>query len=239
MDDPSSLLARLTRVVAGTTTGVPLALRLCLALNDILDVDGSTLSIGYSPTRTTLCATDDRAQRVEDLQEVLRQGPGLDAHRLAEPVSAAAGDVTDRWPMLGQALGQESRPALLLAVPMRPGHEVLGVITMYRSVARAPEVDADQAQFLANAIGVAVVGGFEREEYAGTLWFTRDQVNQATGMVVAQLHVPPTDALAVLRAHAFAHNTSLEAIAAAVVTRDLDFRSTDNPRKPREGDGTR
>jgi hypothetical protein len=48
-------------------------------------------------------------------------------------------------------------------------------------------------------------------------------------MVVAQLGVRTADAMALLRAHAFAHDVSLERVAAAVVRRELDFRSPTNP----------
>jgi hypothetical protein len=42
-------------------------------------------------------------------------------------------------------------------------------------------------------------------------------------MVVAQLGLSPQDALGILRAHAFVHDTPLAEIARQVVTRRLDF----------------
>ncbi len=196
MDDRASLLNHLTRAAASTATG-PLALRLCRALDEILGMDGSSLAVGYeSGTRTVLTATDQHAEQIEDLQDVLREGPGLDAHRLGHPVVAEAAEVTPRWPMLGQALAEARRLSCLLAVPVRPDGEVLGAITMRGDVSATRAVDLTQAQFLADAIGVAVLGGLERAEPADTLWSARDKVNQATGMVVAQLQVSPTDALA-------------------------------------------
>jgi AmiR/NasT family two-component response regulator len=42
-------------------------------------------------------------------------------------------------------------------------------------------------------------------------------------MVLAQLHISPDDALALLRAHAFSHNISMATIAEQVVTRQLHF----------------
>jgi hypothetical protein len=47
------------------------------------------------------------------------------------------------------------------------------------------------------------------------------QVYQATGMASAQRDVEPEEALAVLRAHAFAQDLTLDQVAAAVVARDL------------------
>jgi hypothetical protein len=43
-------------------------------------------------------------------------------------------------------------------------------------------------------------------------------------MVLVQLHMQADDALAILRAHAYAHDTTLADIAHQVVTRQLDFR---------------
>ena len=52
-------------------------------------------------------------------------------------------------------------------------------------------------------------------------------VQPATGMVIAQLGIGPDDALALLRAHAYAHATSLDAIAVQVTSRQLDFGMAD------------
>jgi len=49
------------------------------------------------------------------------------------------------------------------------------------------------------------------------------EIHQATGMVLAQLGIDATDALARLRAHAFAHQQPLLVVAADVVARRLIF----------------
>jgi AmiR/NasT family two-component response regulator len=48
-------------------------------------------------------------------------------------------------------------------------------------------------------------------------------VHQATGMVIAQMNLPPEDALAILKAHAYALNTTLADVAGRVLRRELDF----------------
>ena len=108
---------------------------------------------------------------------------------------------------------------------------VLGVIQLYRLTERQVEFDATGAQFLTNAIGVAILGRFERSESADLLWSTRDRINQASGMVVAQLRIPPADALALLRAHAYAQDSTLAEVADAVVNRELDFRDPEGERR--------
>jgi GAF domain-containing protein len=236
MDEQADLLGRLTKVVAATTPAVPLTHRLCLALVEISGLDGASMSIGYTaPSRTTLCSTDAIAERIEELQDLSREGPGLDAHRQRQVVEVLEPEIETRWPMFSQSFADHPRPGHLLAAPMRPDSEVLGVLTLYAASPAPLEVSPDQVQFLANAIGVAVLGGFERAEDTDELWSTRDLINQATGMVVAQLRIRPADALALLRAHAFAHDTSVGAIAADVAGRSLIF--SPDPTTGTEQDG--
>jgi hypothetical protein len=52
---------------------------------------------------------------------------------------------------------------------------------------------------------------------------SRREIHQATGMVLVQMNVTPTDALLLLRAHAFAHGKTVRAIAGDVVARRLQF----------------
>jgi hypothetical protein len=51
----------------------------------------------------------------------------------------------------------------------------------------------------------------------------RAEIHQATGMVLAQLKISATDALARLRAHAFVHQRLLIDVACDVVNRRLVF----------------
>ena len=106
--------------------------------------------------------------------------------------------------------------------PMRAASRPFGVYAVY-SYDELSEPD-DVVQFLADVIGTAVL----REASApGTddIWSGRSVIYQATGMVSVQLQVSPVDALAMLRAHAFAHDTTLNEIAEHVVARRIDFRT--------------
>ena len=81
MTAKSAILAQLVRVVASETSDQPLPVRLCLASSAILGADGAAITLCYTETtRLTVCATDEIAARLEDLQEVLGEGPGPDAY---------------------------------------------------------------------------------------------------------------------------------------------------------------
>lgn len=225
MDQRRTLLSQLTRALALAAPGAPLAARLCSAMVQLSGASGGAVTIGHPPAeRTMVCATGVYAERLEEIQEVVGEGPGLDALRTRAMVSVPSGELQRRWPLLAEALEdqQPPSPAWVMAIPMHPDHDLLGVITLHCDFGTTT-LDPDSGQFLADAIGIAILGRFDRAESTDVLWSTRDTINQATGMVIAQLKVSPADALAVLRAHAFADATSLQHVARAVVDRRLDF----------------
>jgi hypothetical protein len=227
---PNALLAELTRVLARTEPQAPISLRLCRAFTEIVAADGASITVGVaSPDRIVLCATDAPAAGVEDAQEVLREGPSLDAYRSGVAVTGLSlAEQRGRWPMLVEMLDTKGPQLSLHAFPVRPESDVLGVVCVYQAAERALAVSTGEAQFLANALGVALLGDLDSHSMTDERWTARDRVDQATGMVVAQLKVKPEDAAAVLRAHAFAHATTLDTVSRWVLDRALDFSDSDS-----------
>jgi hypothetical protein len=175
VEHPSASLRRLTRALADTEPRAPLAVRLCTALVRILAVDGGAITIGYAESeRTTLAATDDLAERMEDLQDLLREGPALDAFRTGEVVVLTRAEQRLTWPLLVQALGDDHVPELVLGVPMSPQSDVLGAVTLHSSAPEPPDLDLAEVSFLANAVGVAILGTFDRQDSTDLVWRARD-----------------------------------------------------------------
>jgi AmiR/NasT family two-component response regulator len=56
-------------------------------------------------------------------------------------------------------------------------------------------------------------------------WDSRAKIHQATGMVMAQLQITGGDAMALLRAHAYAGEMTLDDVAQRVLDKSLEFRS--------------
>ncbi len=78
------------------------------------------------------------------------------------------------------------------------------------------------------AVGAALLREPEIEQidFRGP-WLRRARVHQATGMVAAQLGLTTDDAMAVLRAHAFALEVSLDQVSDELVSRRLVFHVPD------------
>jgi hypothetical protein len=198
------MMLRLTHTVARLPVEDPLPLRMCVAFVQIVAARGGSITVAYaSSERTLLCATDETSARYEDAQDFVRE--------------------RHRWPGLVSSLRQPSR--MVRAIPIRPGPAVMGVLTVHDG----DEMQRDEGElsFLANAIGAAILGDLPTHEDESRLWSERDRVSQATGMIIAQLGIGPSDALALLRAHAFAHETSVVEVSRSVVDRQLDFSRPD------------
>lgn len=230
VEEQKELLVQLARKLARSSPDATLPLRLCVAYTELVGAEGGSISMDFSSTeRVVLCATDDRCARIEDAQEVLREGPSLDAYRTGVAVTGlSAAEQAQRWPLLGETLEANFPATALHAFPITPDAHVVGAVLVYRTRDPRLTVSAEQAQFLANAVGIALLGELDSQSLTEETWSARDRVDQATGMVVAQLHVTPGDARAVLRAHAYAHETSLAQVSAWVLDRELTFTDSDS-----------
>jgi hypothetical protein len=156
------------------------------------------------------------------------EGPGRAASESGRievcPVGRAG---QGRWSHFDEAAQELVESAVLHAVPMQPDGKVFGVLTLYQTQSLPGRLALDDPTLLtlAAATGAALVRdptALDEELLSGP-WASRARIHQATGMVVAQLGVSADDALAVLRAHAYAGETSLSDIAEQVTARSLRF----------------
>lgn len=231
MQDRSTLVVELTKEFARISPDEPFALRLCRAFTTFAQADGGAISLGFDTSeRTMLCVTDDWVSLFEDVQDTLGEGPSLEALRTARPVVCQSWEEqAERWPVLMRAMPEAVAPTLLYAFPMVPESTLVGVVSLHVRPSRALARPAAELDFLADVLGSAIVGGVTGDDSGHAVWSERDRISQATGMVVAQLGLRPGDALAVLRAHAFAHEASVAEISRLVLDQSLIF--TDDGRK--------
>ena len=193
-------------------------------------------------------ATDEVAARLDEVQFELGEGPAREAFGNGYPVLMA--DIGDpatagRWPAFTHA-AREAGAAAVFALPLQLGAIQVGALLMYRTepgeldpaaFAEALRIADSITYVLVNLVG-PTLGEPDRSAMAahdtdpdgegpmGVLiepddTMYRAVVHQAAGMLSAQLGVSLDEALARLRAHAFAEGESLTDVARAVVTRTL------------------
>jgi GAF domain-containing protein len=220
--------ARLARVLASYSSQPegPLPQRLCRAAADLLATPGVGISLASDDSLQCVAATD-AAEPGERLQADLGEGPCYDANRAGHPVLVADLAVDHTWlAFTPAALDAGIRSAF--SFPLRRGAARLGAFSLYRwdPGAIADEQHADALVFAGLAADLLVslqseMPARELHELLTGPDVSTWQVHQATGMVAVQLGVPVTDALARMRAHAYARGLALPDVAAAVVARTL------------------
>ena len=223
----ASLLARLATY---DLEGSPLQ-QLCTGSLRLLDVTGVALILMSEKETGSLAATaGSRTASVEDLQFTLGEGPCLQSFQTGQPVLEP--DLLDgassRWPVFVGA-ASELGARSVFALPLRIGAARLGVLYVYRDTAGL--LTAEQ---FANAFAVADIAtwtllgmqsGADPGELGADLegsWSYRAIVHQAAGMIAARLGVSLVEALARLRALAFAAERSIYEIARDVAARRIE-----------------
>jgi hypothetical protein len=228
MTSRSALLSQLATLIAEGRTESPLSWRLCHATQVLLKAGGASITLENStPNRVTLCATDDRSTELENLQDVLEEGPCRDAFDLGRTVRTLVDrSAAERWPrFIPAAADVIGSDGVLWSVPMHAGNQVIGAVSLYTLGNAQLAEPLETVQFLADTVAISVTHdplSLDSPPDARD-WGSRAQVHQATGMVIAQLGISPEDALAVLRAYAFAQGRSLGDVAQDVVGRTLDI----------------
>ncbi|MFF7334810.1 ANTAR domain-containing protein [Streptomyces sp. NPDC008150] len=198
---------------------------------EVLGVDGVAVALGADDSLTELVwSTPGRSAALEDAQFTLGEGPGLDAYRhrslVALPDLARTG--SQRWPAFlpeAERLGAGA----LFCFPLHLGAVALGVLTGQRTVpGPMSAAQMNDALVLAAAVtATLILHSGRRESFAQAAPHTelhRAAVHQAAGIVSVQAGVPLTEAMALLRAHAYRSDVPLLATAEKVVARRLHFR---------------
>jgi hypothetical protein len=226
MTDRAKIFVRLATLAAASATHGDLAGRLCAASQLILGADGAAITVeNTTSNRTTLSTTDQVMVTLEDLQDVTGEGPCFDAFRYRTHFTLAVENRPNvRWPEFTRSAWQAVGPLNMYSFPMHPSGQTFGVISVYVTDGRDLLEPVDSAQFVADAVGAALLRDPAAEGFGDGAWASRAQIHHASGMVSAQLGLPPDDALAILRAHAFSNNITLAETASQVVDRELDFR---------------
>lgn len=232
--------ARVAQILASLAAGGPADSWPAQLVEDCqvaMQMSGVGLAVmGTSEPASVLAATGGHAQRMEDLQFALGEGPCVDAFRSGRPVLIPdlTSHASQRWPAFTtEATGSGVHAAFTF--PLQVGAIGIGVLDLYRTT-RGDLDDAQLRQALAFAdAAVAILlhlqDGVGSSAEAGIDVLRsvdrRAAVHQATGMISIQLDVGLAVAMSRLRAHAYAARRPILDVAADVVARRLDFDDSD------------
>ena len=231
MDPSGSATSALLAIARGVADDRALARQICWVCMDALAMDGAAISLlTGSPSRQTLCATDATAERLEDLQFGLNEGACMEAAATGRPVLVPdlhTSPRAARWPIFAAAVAEQTDVGALFALPLQWGTVNLGVLDLYRRV--PGDLTAAQYRDVVSAADTAALMMLGlRTDPGGVDWLDpalggRAEIHQATGMVLVQLGINATDALARMRAYAFTEQRLLVDVARDVVGRRLSF----------------
>ncbi|WP_439658703.1 GAF and ANTAR domain-containing protein [Lentzea sp. HUAS TT2] len=203
--------------------------RVIRACVDVLPVDGASVSVMSGPReRETLYASDEIAARIEDVQFSLGEGPCFEAFASRRPVLVP--DLREasvvEWPVFAEAIRAVPIGAIF-AFPLQAGAIGIGAIDLYRR--RPGWLSADELAVALEVVdlvatvllGLRLGDPGDPEGLRGVLSPGREQVHQATGMLIAAFTISAEEALARLRGYAFVTDRPLDAVAKDLVTRRL------------------
>lgn len=177
----------------------------------------------------TLFATDPVIQQLEDLQNAAAEGPCIDSYILGRPVLepdlAGAGSRT--WPLLA-ASAREVGIHALFSFPLQIDGASIGALDLYRDrPGTLTREQIDDARLLA-AMATREVLAMQAEavpgslpDLIGDLSGDRTAIEQATGMVAAQIDAGISEAALRLRRAAMDQQRPLAELARDVIARTL------------------
>ncbi|MGV9449918.1 GAF and ANTAR domain-containing protein [Streptomyces sp. NPDC003635] len=211
--------------------------RLCAVAVELLPVTGASVSLHDDDMPVQLCASDARAAYATDIQATLGDGPCQSAARSRRPVLACdltEGRDAERWPVFAEEAAEIGVRATY-SLPLGDDVVCVGTLDLYRDT--PGELTADElrtARALAGALTIALAelthgagdAALDQTGWLGGLATEQDTVYQAIGMIMAQLGVGAHEALALLRARAFAQSRTAAEVARDVVEHRLRISGT-------------
>lgn len=229
--DGARIRTALDRAVSGHA-GTAAASRLCRACVELFDVDGAALSVMSASTQATFAASDAFSRGVDALQFDLGEGPCLESveRRRAVLVDDLEAPSEQRWPAFADAALQQGVRAVF-ALPVSVASTCVGALDLVR-LRPGPLVEEDAVgsrlaaelaalpllDLIGDIAAAPAHGPGGTDELAS---LERVEIYQATGMLMDQLDVEVHEALARLRAHAFAEGLTASEVAWAIVERRL------------------
>jgi hypothetical protein len=201
---------------------------LCATGVHLLEVDGVGLTLQQPGTEAVAFGVSGyKMAHLEELERTLGEGPCIDAFASGEPVGEPDLTSSVRWPAFTPAALQTPARAVY-GYPLVIGDVTFGALNLFR--AKPLPLTEDQHEDALALAHVAIHTAFslwapggEQDTELLDVGANELAVSQATGMISVQLSVSVGDALARLRARAFATDRRLRDVARDVIERRERF----------------
>jgi hypothetical protein len=206
---------------------------LCAACAAAFDVAGVAITLMDPAAAAGGYASDIGTQRLEESQFDLGEGPTVDAFAAGLPVDEV--DLTGAQPGRWMAFGPLAAAAGIRSVfsfPLQVGAARVGTLTIYRAKSGGVSDELYRGMLVVADMITRLLLAWQSQAPDGLLALELGQedvylavVHQASGMISVQLDVGVGEALARLRAHAFANSRTVFDVASDVVARRTRFEN--------------
>ncbi|WP_203700602.1 GAF and ANTAR domain-containing protein [Asanoa iriomotensis] len=199
---------------------------LMVGVAETAGADSATVAVfGPGLVETLTIASDDTAKAAQDAEFALGEGPAREAATGDRAVRAAGDALRRRWPAYGSAVGGLGIHSVA-AVPILPVRGTpIGALTLFGLAPNRTIGDLDSLHMIADIVAYMLLSDNDTKSTPGSFPFAdgdhRAIIHQAAGLVSVQNGCAIPDALALIRARAFADERPLESIAADILDQRL------------------
>lgn len=176
--------------------------------------------VGEDLGQLAVAASDRRARGAQDLEYVLNSGPGLDAVGSRRTVFASGAVLERRWPGYGSGLADLGL-STVAALPLKASGNCVGALILFDPAAQPTRSDTFDTVARALLNGVLLGPDGDLDLYGGA--DIRAVVHQAAGALSARAGRSLPDCLALIKARAFAHGESPEAVARLFLSGSMEL----------------
>jgi GAF domain/ANTAR domain len=208
----------------------------CDVCAEFLTVAGAGITIMGAGVSGPMCASSATVGTLEESQFTVGEGPCPDAFRTGRSVHEPLLDMAafGRWPTFA-SLATEHGIRAVFAYPLMSNGAKVGVLSLYQTAPGALTAGQHADSLAAVRVLTETVLSLQDEAPSGSLAAEiddvvgyRTEIYQASGIVAVQLGITADDALLRLRAHAFASEQTLDAVASAIVLGQLRLDDDDD-----------
>lgn len=192
---------------------------------DILGVAATCVTLMNDRNSAPVCASDERASRLDDIQYTLGEGPTPEAFAGRAVVSEP--DLAHQEPSRWQhfiPLAVELGMASVFAFPLQIGDSCVGVLTAYKTASGPLSADQEtDGLIVADTIAKSMLRIRREGDFEVLAGKTAEQgahraeFHQASGMVAVQLGVAISEAAIRIRAFAFGADRAVSDVALEIV----------------------